>query len=90
MRLLCCLFQAHQLSTEVEERVFNILHHLSAKQRRLLERIWTIGWRLHEKDTGKRSYDRYDLEISWLRSCGSTLERELEEAIMDLNVSLII
>ena len=54
MRLLCSLFRARQLSLELEERLFNILHHLTDDQLDLLEQIWNMGSRLHEELSGTR------------------------------------
>jgi hypothetical protein len=89
MRLLCCLFRARLLSVQLEERLFNILHHLTDPQGELLDHIWRMASALHDKDQGRPCRDADGRGGDRLRRRGLTGELELEETLMQFNVDLI-
>ena len=89
MRLLCLVFRASQLEKGVEARLLGVSAYLTARQQSLIHELWTLARTVHDKQTGSRSYDATDLMLDYLQSVDSSLEQELREGVIELNISLL-
>lgn len=88
-RLLCLIFRAYQLSPTLESRILGVYTWLTDSQQTLIRRLWELAHILYLKQIGSRLFDPSDPVLDYLSSINSSLEQELEERLMELNLSLL-
>lgn len=88
-RIICVLFQAVQLNGEVKAQLFNITRHLLDQQRTAINQVGSMAKELYKKETSSYLYNLADLMQDFLYSEGTMQEQQLEEAVMELSLSLI-